>query len=103
MRSILSIKLGHFQGSRPANPFEPLYEAPFETFLEKWGPMINGLRAPDLERLFAEAGLPLACHPLDRRPEALPETIDPSWLERHDRNTLALRTALFTNGLTGKA
>jgi hypothetical protein len=78
-------------------PFEPLYEAPFDRFTGRWGPIINGLRAPDIERAVAEAGLPLRFIPLDRRPDALPARIDASWTESYDRETLALRTGLLTN------
>ena len=78
-----------------ASPFEPLYEAPYERFVERWGRQINGLRFSDVDRLFKDAGLPVTSIPLDRRADALPGVIDRSWSERYDREELAIRTALL--------
>ena len=78
-------------------PFDGLYEMPMEAFTARWGRIVNGLRLPDLQDAFDGAGLHLNVVPFGTAPEALPACIDPTWLSRYDRETLTIRTALFTN------
>ncbi|HOV04982.1 MAG TPA: methyltransferase domain-containing protein [Kaistiaceae bacterium] len=86
-----------------AKPFHDLYEGPYADFARKWNGNINGLRAPDLERALADAGLALRVVVLDSRPEALPAAMHESWTGAYDRDTLAVRTALFTSLSPGGA
>jgi len=77
-------------------PFEPLYEAPFPAFTQRWGALINGHRLPDLESALEKAGLPMRALILESRPDALPDPIDDYWTTRYSPDTLAVRAAILT-------
>lgn len=78
-------------------PFHQLYEMPYAEFGRRWSYNVNGLRLSDIQRELETAGLPLRAIPLDRKPDALPERIDATWLARYGHAELAVRTALLTS------
>jgi hypothetical protein len=49
-----------------------------------------------LEQLFENAGLSLQMIPLDIRPDALPDSMDPYWTDKYNLNALSTRVAMFT-------
>ena len=78
-------------------PFQGLYEMPYEKFGELWHHNINGLRLSDMKREFDGAQMPLKVRILDKRPDALPANIHSSWLKSYTRDELSVRTAIFTS------
>jgi hypothetical protein len=77
-----------------ARPFHGLYQMPLPGYLKQWGGHINGLRASDIEQMFATRDVAARVVPLDVRAESLPDDVHPWWLERYTREELAVRTAL---------
>jgi hypothetical protein len=77
-------------------PFQGLYDKPFPEFAKAHSNLINGLRVTDLEQLFENAGLSLQMIPLDIRPDALPDSMDPYWTDKYNLNALSTRVAMFT-------
>ena len=79
-----------------AAPFAGLYETDPDRYRRQFGGHINQLRPPDILDAFKTAGFDARVIPQDVRPELLPtdERMHPWWVDRYDRATLAIRTAL---------
>lgn len=82
------------------NPFEGLYEQPAADYIAKRGHAINMLRAPDMARLFDQAGIAAAMIPSRVMADSYSGTIHPWWQERYDRDALFTQLA-FVAGPVG--
>lgn len=76
-------------------PFETIYEMPPEAYHLKYGRHINLLRADDVARAFAAAGLDAEMRVVDRPGPSSGAPLHAYWSENYGRDVLAIRTALF--------
>jgi hypothetical protein len=82
------------------NPFDGLYEQPRDDYLARRGKAINLLRAPDVEKLFAQHGIPANLIATRVVRESYRGVIHPWWRERYDDTTLFTQLALVVSPAT---
>jgi hypothetical protein len=79
------------------NPFDGLYEQSATDYIAGRGKAINLLRAPDVERLFAEHGIPVSMVPSRVMHRGYTGAIHPWWRERYDDAALSTQLALVVS------
>lgn len=91
--------LVNFGNHRDRNaPFRTIYEMPPDAYRRHFGRHINLMRAPEVSQSFASAGIGAATIVVDSRPDLLDGVkIHSWWREHYNRETLAIRTALFVD------
>lgn len=76
------------------NPFDGLYEQPPADYIARRGKAMNLYRAPDVEKLFAQHGIPARLVPSRRMQDGYQGRIHDWWRGRYDDDALFLQLAL---------
>jgi hypothetical protein len=76
------------------NPFDGLYEQPAPDYIARRGKAMNLLRAPDIDALFKQYGIPARVIASRMAGEGYRGTIHPWWRERYDETALFTQLAL---------
>lgn len=89
------VHLVDFGNHRPTrSPFSGMYSVEPDVYLGRYGKGINLARAPDMLRVFREAGFNVGLQPYYWYREFFDESIAPWWKERYTNDDLFLKAAI---------